>query len=146
MASILTLVQAQPLRSLAPGERLIVEGDAGGELYVLQSGRLIVSRDGVDIASIVEPGALIGEMSVLLGIDHSATVRADRQSDIRVIDDAIGFLERTPLTPHPPLPPARPPPPAVPPQAQEAPNQAPAPLFAAVTYPPSPPPGSVTSA
>lgn len=97
MASILALTQSQPLRSLVPGERLIAEGDAGGELYVLQSGRLIVSRDGVDIATIVEPGALIGEMSVLLGIDHSATVRADRASEIRVIDNAIAFLERTPL-------------------------------------------------
>lgn len=97
MASILTLVQAQPLKSLAPGEPLIAEGDAGGDLYVLQSGRLIVSRDGIDIATIVEPGALIGEMSVLLGIDHSATVRADRPSEVRVIDNAIAFLERTPL-------------------------------------------------
>jgi CRP/FNR family transcriptional regulator, cyclic AMP receptor protein len=97
MASILALTQSQPLRHLGPGERLIEEGDAGGDLYVLQSGRLIVSRDGVDIATIVEPGALIGEMSVLLGIDHSATVRADRASEVRVIDNAIAFLERTPL-------------------------------------------------
>lgn len=97
MASLLALTQSQPVLSLAPGETLIDEGDAGGELYVLQSGKLIVSRDGVDIATIVEPGALIGEMSVLLGIDHSATVRADRNSEVRVIDNAIAFLERTPL-------------------------------------------------
>jgi CRP/FNR family transcriptional regulator, cyclic AMP receptor protein len=97
LASLLTLVQSEPTRSLAPREILITEGDSGGELYILESGKLIVERDGVDIATIVEPGALIGEMSVLLGTDHSATVRAERQSSVRVIADPIPFLERSPL-------------------------------------------------
>ncbi|RYE08212.1 MAG: cyclic nucleotide-binding domain-containing protein [Hyphomicrobiales bacterium] len=97
MASILALTKSQPVRSLAPGERLIEEGAAGGDLYVLQAGRLIVSRDGIDIATIIDPGALVGEMGVLLATDHSATVRADVQSEVRVIDNAIAFLERTPL-------------------------------------------------
>ncbi len=98
MASLLALTQGQPLRRLAPAEVLIEMGDApGGELYVLQAGRLIVSRDGVDIATIDEPGALIGEMSVLLGTDHSATVRAEISSEVRIIENAIAFLERTPV-------------------------------------------------
>ena len=97
MASILTLVMGQPRRELARDEVLIAEGEAGGELYVLEKGRLAVERDGVVIATIVEPGALIGEISVLLGIDHSATVRATAPATVRVIEDGIPFLERTPL-------------------------------------------------
>jgi CRP-like cAMP-binding protein len=97
LASILALTQSQPTRTLLPDDILIAAGEAGGELYVLQSGRLIVERDGVDIATITEPGALIGEMSVLLGIDHSANVRAHTTSVVRVIDDAMPFLERSPL-------------------------------------------------
>lgn len=97
MASVLALTRSQPQRHLAPGEHLITEGDAGGDLYVLESGRLTVERDGIAIATIADPGALIGEMSVLLGDDHSATVRAETASVVRVIDDAIPFLERTPL-------------------------------------------------
>jgi CRP/FNR family cyclic AMP-dependent transcriptional regulator len=97
MASILTLVKGQPKRELSRGELLITEGEAGGELYVLELGSLIVERDGVTIATIDDPGALIGEMSVLLGVDHSATVRAEMHSTVRVIDDAIPFLERNPL-------------------------------------------------
>lgn len=97
VANILTLVQSQPLRSLKPKETLITAGDFGGEMYVLEHGRLVVERDGVTIAKIDEPGALIGEMSVLLGVDHTADVRAEIDSSVRVIDDAIGFLERTPL-------------------------------------------------
>ena len=97
MASILTLVKGQPQRSLVRGEVLIEAGEAGGELYVLEKGKLVVERDGVAIATIIEPGALIGEMSVLLGIDHSATVRAELPSTVRVIEDAVPFLERNPL-------------------------------------------------
>ena len=97
MASLLSLTQSQPQRSLAPGEVLITEGEQGGELYVLETGRLVVERGGVKIAEIKEPGAIIGEMSVLLGNDNSATVRADRAATVRVIDNAVAFLERTPL-------------------------------------------------
>jgi len=97
MSSLLALTRSLPRRSLAPGEALISEGDEGGELYVLETGQLSVERDGVVIASIDEPGALIGEMAVLLGIDNSATVRARSGASVRVIEDAIPFLERTPL-------------------------------------------------
>ncbi len=97
MASILALTQSQPVRTLKAGELLTREGDKGGDLYVLETGRLTVERDGVVIATISEPGALIGEMSVLLGTDHSADVRAQTTVTIRVIDNAIGFLERSPL-------------------------------------------------
>lgn len=97
MASFLTLVKSQPTRSLKPGEALTTLGETSGELYVLESGRLTVERDGIAIATISEPGALIGEMSALLGIDHSATVRAEIATNVRVVDNAIAFLERTPI-------------------------------------------------
>ena len=97
MSSLLALTRNQPRRALDQGEALITEGDEGGELYVLESGCLSVERDGVVIARIDEPGALIGEMAVLLGTDNSATVRAETAVSVRVIEDAIPFLERTPL-------------------------------------------------
>jgi len=97
MANILALTRSQPQRTLAAGEALIEAGDTGGDLYVLEEGRLRVTREGIDIATISEPGALIGEMSVLLGDDHSASVRAETATVVRVIEDALPFLERTPL-------------------------------------------------
>lgn len=97
MASILTMTKAQPLRQLAAGDMLITEGDPGSDLFVLESGRLVVTREGVTIATIDEPGALIGEMGVLLGIDHSASVRAETAASVRVIEEGVAFLERTPL-------------------------------------------------
>ena len=97
MANLLTFTKTQPLRTLAPGDPLIEAGEASGELYVLQSGKLSVVRDGLEIATIAEPGSLIGEMSVLLGVDHSATVTAITATEVRVIERAIEFLEATPI-------------------------------------------------
>ena len=98
MASLLTLTSGLPTRTLAPREVLIEAGEeASGDMYILQSGRLTVERDGVTLATIATPGGLIGEMSVLLGSVHSATVRAEAQSVVRVIDNAVAFMERTPL-------------------------------------------------
>jgi CRP-like cAMP-binding protein len=97
MASLLTLTFSQPTKALSPGEILVHEGDPGGDIYVLESGRLTVERDGVVIATIADPGALIGEMSVLLGKPNTATVRAKDKASVRVVRDAIAFLERQPL-------------------------------------------------
>ncbi|HVY51078.1 MAG TPA: cyclic nucleotide-binding domain-containing protein [Devosia sp.] len=97
MASLLTLTYQQPTKSLASGEVLIREGDPGGDLYVLESGRLAVERAGVPLAEIATQGALVGEMSVLLGTENTATVRAVGPATVRVVKDALGYLERQPL-------------------------------------------------
>jgi CRP-like cAMP-binding protein len=77
---------------LAPGEVLISQGEPGGSLYVLEEGELAVERDGVEIASINRPYAVVGEMSVVLGTPTSATVRAGRESRVRVFADARSTL------------------------------------------------------
>lgn len=96
MTSLLDLTAAQPTRSLAPEEILVVQGEGGGDLYVLLSGELSVMRDGVEIASLSQPGTLVGEMSVLLGTKNSATVRARRESKLKMIRDAARVLETEP--------------------------------------------------
>jgi CRP-like cAMP-binding protein len=97
MATLLTLTYSQPTKTLAAGEVLIAEGDPGGDLYVLESGAPSVERDGVKLASISAQGALVGEMSVLLGTENTATVRAEKPSNVRVVADALAYLERQPL-------------------------------------------------
>ncbi len=96
MASLLSLIGSMPTRTLVPAEILIAQGDLGGDLYVLENGRLAVERDGVNIATIDQPGTAVGEMSVLLGTQHSATVRAETEARLRVIRDAARYLEQEP--------------------------------------------------
>ncbi|HEY2806654.1 MAG TPA: cyclic nucleotide-binding domain-containing protein, partial [Gemmatimonadales bacterium] len=71
MASLIALANSTPPRALVPMEILINQGASGGNLYVLQSGELAVERDGVEVARVSRPYALVGEMSVLLGTPNS---------------------------------------------------------------------------
>ena len=97
MANLLTLTNAYPVLSLRPGDRLIEEGEAKGEMFVLVHGQLKVERDGVEIARLIEPGTLVGEMSVLLGNDHSANVTAVTEAEVRHIEDGWRWLEASPI-------------------------------------------------
>jgi CRP/FNR family cyclic AMP-dependent transcriptional regulator len=97
MTSLLLLTYAAPTLELAAGEVLINQGRKDGKLYVLESGSLAVERDGVKIAVIDQFDALIGEMSLLLDRPHSATVRAETEARVRVVDDAMLVLERQPM-------------------------------------------------
>jgi len=97
MANLLTLTMSYPVLSLRAGERLIEAGEARGEMFVLIYGHLKVSRDGVEIARLVEPGTLVGEMSVLLGTDHTADVTALNDVQVRHIEDGWRWLESSPV-------------------------------------------------
>lgn len=94
--SLTEIAQTHPKRELAAGDTLISQGEEGGDLFILESGELSVERDGVAIASITRKGAFVGEMSVILGNDASATVKAAVPSTVRVIRDAQDHLQRDP--------------------------------------------------
>ena len=89
---LLALTSRQDGRHLIPEEVLVTQGQSGGDLYVLEYGAFSIERDGVHIATLSDPGTLIGEMSVLLGTPNSATVRSARDSRVRVIRDARKYL------------------------------------------------------
>jgi len=90
---LLGLANGSPRRSLSAGETLIVDGAPVAALFVLLSGRLQIEKDGVAIAAVTEPGACVGEMSLLLGVPATATVTATEQSSVAVIDQAPAMLE-----------------------------------------------------
>jgi CRP/FNR family transcriptional regulator, cyclic AMP receptor protein len=78
------------------GTVIIREGGKTGHLFVLIEGRLeVLKGDGV-VAVLSEPGAVFGEMSVLLDQPHSATVRAASESLVYELNDAAGFLREQP--------------------------------------------------
>jgi CRP-like cAMP-binding protein len=81
---------------LSSGERVLSEGETTGRIYILMEGRLEVVKGGMVVATLDEPGATIGEMSVLLGQPHSATVVAAEPSRLYAFDDAASLLESRP--------------------------------------------------
>jgi len=83
-------------RDVAAGTIVIHEGGATGHLFVLIAGRLEVIKGDTIVASITEPGAVVGEMSVLLDQPHTATVRAAADSTVYEFGDAAAFLRDQP--------------------------------------------------
>ena len=81
-----------PKRELAAGEVLIEEGVRADRMFVLESGCFEVVKDGVKLARIREPELLIGEISVVLGSDTTATVIAAEPSVVRVIENATAAI------------------------------------------------------
>ena len=78
------------------GAELIAQGGRSGSLVVLKRGELEVRRDGRFVSATSQPGAIFGEMSVLLERDHSASVFAVTDVEVFVIDNALDVLEQHP--------------------------------------------------
>ena len=96
MDDLLALASGLPVESVPPGAVLIEEGTDPGRLYVLRSGSVTIERDGVPFARIESPGAVFGEMAVVLRKPATATVRAETALELHVAEDAEGFLTNNP--------------------------------------------------
>lgn len=97
MLDIIHVCQGQlPERTFAAGETLLAEGTRAGVLYILAEGAIEVVKEDVQIATFTEPGAVFGEISVLLDTPHTATVRTTAPSRCFVVDDPPAFLRSAP--------------------------------------------------
>jgi CRP/FNR family cyclic AMP-dependent transcriptional regulator len=93
MDELLALAGGFPNRTLDAGDVLLVDGEPVAALYVLLTGALRIEKGGVVVATITEPGACVGEMSLLLDVPATADVVAAESSDLAVIEDARSLLQ-----------------------------------------------------
>ena len=96
MVSILDSCAGVPRQEFPAGTVLLSEGDTSGRLYVLASGSVEVLRGDTQVTIISDPGAVFGEMSVLLNRPHTATVRALSPVGVFMFEDAQSFLKSNP--------------------------------------------------
>jgi CRP-like cAMP-binding protein len=90
--SILDHCAGLPERRFEDGDVVIDEGSTTGTLFVLIDGALEVRKGDMPVAVVREQGALFGEMAILLGTPHTASVVATEPSRLHVVDDANVFL------------------------------------------------------
>jgi CRP-like cAMP-binding protein len=96
MRSVLDYCSEGLKRSVAKGAELVCEGETTGHLFILIEGKLDVMKGDTVVATVTEPGAIIGEMSVLLEQAHTATVRAASDSQVYEFENAMAFLRDHP--------------------------------------------------
>jgi CRP/FNR family transcriptional regulator, cyclic AMP receptor protein len=63
-----------PLVTYEAGETVIADGSRTGKLLILKTGAVVIIKEGSEIAKVTEPGAVFGELSVLLNQPHAADV------------------------------------------------------------------------
>jgi CRP/FNR family cyclic AMP-dependent transcriptional regulator len=92
MKSILDKCDESRKRMFPAGTVLLEDGKRTGHLHVLAKGSVEILRGETRVALMSEPGSVIGEMSLLLDMPHTATVRALSDCETYFYDDAAAFL------------------------------------------------------
>jgi CRP-like cAMP-binding protein len=87
---------ALPVETYEAGETVFAAGSTTGRLMILRKGSVVIVKEGVEIAKVAEPGAVFGELSVLLDKAHTADVRALETSQF-LVADATTFLAQDPI-------------------------------------------------
>jgi CRP-like cAMP-binding protein len=93
---MLSLSTHLPEVTIGAGDVLVAEGAPSEGVWVLVSGALDVRKGDVVVNTITMPGALVGEMSELLGRPSSATVVASEPTVLRYAADGQAFLDGDP--------------------------------------------------
>lgn len=77
------------------GETVIAGGSKTGRLLILKKGAVAILKENTEIATVTEPGAIFGELSLLLDQPHTADVRAVETSQLYVANGTT-LLSRHP--------------------------------------------------
>src|SRR6266446_4756221 len=79
---------ALPIITYHAGEIVFAAGSRTGRLLILRKGAVAIVKEAIEIAKVAEPGAVFGELSVLLDQPHTADVRAAESSHFHLADEA----------------------------------------------------------
>jgi CRP-like cAMP-binding protein len=94
-ALVLAKLSSLPVEVYEPGDLVLATGGITGKLLILKQGAVEVVRDGMRLAEVSEPGAVFGELALLLGRPHTADVRALELSTFHIADGR-SFLQVDP--------------------------------------------------
>ena len=87
---------ALPVATYQAGETVIAEGSRTGRLLILAKGVVAIVKEDTEIAQVAEPGAVFGELSILLDKPHTAEVRALEPSQFHV-GNAVTLFAQDPI-------------------------------------------------
>ena len=97
MQDMLALSASLPAIAFAPGEIVVEEGGSSGALWILVSGALQGRKGAIVVNTVTRPGALVGEIALLLDGSNTATVEATEPSVLRHAVDGKALLASDPL-------------------------------------------------
>jgi len=84
-----SLAASASVRMYAPGEVICSQGERSNELYIIDRGEVVVEltrESGAVPVARLGPGKFFGEMGLMTGEPRRATVRAEQECELLVID------------------------------------------------------------
>ena len=96
-----TIAKATDEISIKEGTALVDQGQAGREAFIVMDGTATVRRNGKKVTTL-GPGAVIGELSLLDRGPRTATVTADTDMTVLVLDQRnfSSVIDRVPALAH----------------------------------------------
>jgi len=82
-------IAALQLVTYQVGETVIAYGSRTARLLILKKGAVAIVKEDTEIAKVTEPGAVFGELSILLNQPSKVDVRALEPSQFHVADAAV---------------------------------------------------------
>jgi CRP/FNR family transcriptional regulator, cyclic AMP receptor protein len=92
-------IAALPLVTYQAGETVIADGSRTARLFILKQGAVAIVKEDTEIAKVTEPGAVFGELSVLLNQPNKLEVRALEPSQFQIADATV-LLRQNPIAIH----------------------------------------------
>src|SRR5262245_31370113 len=78
-----------PIAIYEAGETVLAAASTTGRLLILKEGAVAIVKEGLEIGNVAEPGAVFGELSVLLDRPHTADVIAVKTSKFYVASATV---------------------------------------------------------
>jgi CRP-like cAMP-binding protein len=88
-----------PLVTYQAGETVIADGSKSARLLILKKGAVAIVKEDTEIATVTGPGAVFGELSILLDQPNKVDVRALETSQFYVADGDV-LLTQNPIVTH----------------------------------------------
>jgi CRP-like cAMP-binding protein len=92
-------IAALPVVTYQVGETVIAYGSRTARLLILKKGAVAIIKEDTEIAKVTEPGAVFGELSILLDQPNKVDVRALESSQFHVADATV-LLALSPIAAH----------------------------------------------
>lgn len=96
MVDIIDKCSDLPRRSYSQGDLIVEQGASFGAIIVLVEGRIAIERNGIGLAVIDTPGAILGDMSTVLARPATASMRALDSCTVLCADEGASYLRSHP--------------------------------------------------
>jgi CRP-like cAMP-binding protein len=93
------IIAALPIVTYQAGETIIVDGSRTVWILILKKGAVAIAKEDTEIATVTEPGAVFGELSILLDQPNKVDVRALETSQFYVAGGDV-LLTQNPIVMH----------------------------------------------